>query len=77
MARRRLAQIGEHAAFKIDERADDVESEYLEITQCHGATPESGVTYIATSPAQKGKTIWLQKKMMLIGCSLDGPHCNA
>ena len=27
----------------------------------HGATPESGVTYIATSPAQKGKTIWLQK----------------
>jgi len=27
----------------------------------HGATPESGVTYIATSPAQKGKTIWLHK----------------
>lgn len=27
----------------------------------HGATPERGVTYIATSPAQKGKTIWLQK----------------
>jgi len=27
----------------------------------HGATPDSGVTYIATSPAQKGKTIWLQK----------------
>ncbi|MCX2452437.1 cupin domain-containing protein [Pedobacter sp. PLR] len=27
----------------------------------HGATPESGVTYIATSPSQKGKTIWLHK----------------
>ncbi|WP_316748130.1 cupin domain-containing protein [Pedobacter gandavensis] len=25
----------------------------------HGATPESGVTYIATSPSQNGKTIWL------------------
>ncbi|WP_221393598.1 cupin domain-containing protein [Dyadobacter sp. NIV53] len=31
------------------------------IEHWHGATPESGVTYIATSPAQKGKTIWLQK----------------
>ncbi|WGQ09887.1 cupin domain-containing protein [Pedobacter gandavensis] len=27
----------------------------------HGATPESGVTYIATSPSQKGKTIWLER----------------
>ncbi len=27
----------------------------------HGATPQSGFTYIATSPAQKGKTIWLQR----------------
>lgn len=27
----------------------------------HGATPESGVTYIASSPAQNGKTIWLQR----------------
>jgi 4-carboxymuconolactone decarboxylase len=27
----------------------------------HGATPQSGVTYIATSPAQKGKTIWLHR----------------
>ena len=27
----------------------------------HGATSQSGVTYIATSPAQKGKTVWLQK----------------
>lgn len=27
----------------------------------HGASQYSGFTYIATSPAQKGKTIWLQK----------------
>lgn len=27
----------------------------------HGATPTSDVTYLATSPAQKGKTIWLQR----------------
>jgi quercetin dioxygenase-like cupin family protein len=27
----------------------------------HGATPDNGVTYIATSPAEKGKTIWLKK----------------
>ncbi|RYF14174.1 MAG: cupin domain-containing protein, partial [Flavobacteriales bacterium] len=27
----------------------------------HGATPEKGVTYVATSPAEKGKTIWLKK----------------
>ncbi|RYY46743.1 MAG: cupin domain-containing protein [Chitinophagaceae bacterium] len=27
----------------------------------HGATPESGVTYLATSPSQKGKTVWLQR----------------
>lgn len=27
----------------------------------HGATPESGVTYIATSPSQRGKTVWLHK----------------
>lgn len=27
----------------------------------HGATPESGVTYIATSPSLKGKTVWLHK----------------
>lgn len=27
----------------------------------HGATPESGVTYIATSPSEKGKTVWLHK----------------
>ncbi|RZK82372.1 MAG: cupin domain-containing protein [Pedobacter sp.] len=26
----------------------------------HGATPRQGVTYIATSPAEKGKTIWLK-----------------
>jgi quercetin dioxygenase-like cupin family protein len=27
----------------------------------HGATPETGVTYVATSPTQKGKTVWLQR----------------
>ncbi|MBI1769141.1 MAG: cupin domain-containing protein [Bacteroidetes bacterium] len=27
----------------------------------HGASPESGFTYIATTPTQKGKTIWLQR----------------
>ena len=27
----------------------------------HGATPQSGVTYLATSPAQNGKTIWLKR----------------
>lgn len=31
------------------------------IEHWHGATPKSGVTYIATSPAQKGKTVWMQK----------------
>jgi quercetin dioxygenase-like cupin family protein len=31
------------------------------IEHWHGATQESGVTYIATSPSQKGKTIWLQR----------------
>jgi len=27
----------------------------------HGATPDQGVTYIATSPSEKGKTVWLEK----------------
>ena len=27
----------------------------------HGSSIESGVTYLATSPAQKGATVWLQK----------------
>jgi 4-carboxymuconolactone decarboxylase len=27
----------------------------------HGATPESGVTYVATSPTQNGKTVWLSR----------------
>jgi quercetin dioxygenase-like cupin family protein len=27
----------------------------------HGSSAESGFTYLATTPAQKGKTIWLQK----------------
>jgi quercetin dioxygenase-like cupin family protein len=27
----------------------------------HGSSVETGVTYLATSPAQKGATVWLQK----------------
>ena len=27
----------------------------------HGSSVEAGVTYLATSPAQKGATVWLQK----------------
>ena len=27
----------------------------------HGATPTTGVTYIATSPTQRGKTVWLKR----------------
>lgn len=30
------------------------------IEHWHGATPKTGVTYIATTPAQKGPTVWLQ-----------------
>jgi 4-carboxymuconolactone decarboxylase len=32
-----------------------------DVEHWHGATPTSGVTYIASSPSQKGKTIWLNK----------------
>lgn len=31
------------------------------IEHWHGASVETGVTYLATSPAQKGPTVWLQK----------------
>lgn len=27
----------------------------------HGATPAAGVTYIATTPTQKGKTVWFKR----------------
>ncbi|MCE7862529.1 MAG: DUF4440 domain-containing protein [Bacteroidetes bacterium CHB5] len=27
----------------------------------HGATPDNGVTYVATSPVQNGKTVWLKR----------------
>lgn len=27
----------------------------------HGAAPDTGVTYVATSPAQNGKTVWLER----------------
>ncbi len=32
-----------------------------DVEHWHGATPESAVSYMASSPAHKGKTIWLQK----------------
>ena len=31
------------------------------VEHLHGASPQTSFSYIATSPAQKGKTIWLQK----------------
>lgn len=31
------------------------------VVHWHGATPESGVTYLSTTPAQNGKTIWMEK----------------
>ena len=31
------------------------------IEHWHGSTAQSGVTYVATSPVQKGKTVWLQR----------------
>lgn len=27
----------------------------------HGSTPQSGITYIATTPAQNGPTVWLNR----------------
>jgi 4-carboxymuconolactone decarboxylase len=32
-----------------------------DVEHWHGATPDSDVTYIASSPTQKGRTIWLEK----------------
>lgn len=32
-----------------------------DVEHWHGATPKNGVTYIASSPTQKGKTIWLKR----------------
>lgn len=31
------------------------------VVHWHGASPKSGVTYLATSPAQNGKTIWFYR----------------
>jgi quercetin dioxygenase-like cupin family protein len=31
------------------------------IEHWHGASPGTGFTYVATTPAQKGKTIWLKR----------------
>jgi quercetin dioxygenase-like cupin family protein len=32
-----------------------------DVEHWHGATPDSGVTYMASSPTQKGRTIWLEQ----------------
>ena len=32
-----------------------------DVEHWHGATPTAGVTYIATSPTQRGKTVWLKR----------------
>ena len=31
------------------------------VADWHGASPDSNFAYLATTPAQKGKTIWLQR----------------
>lgn len=31
------------------------------VTHWHGAAPKSSFAYVATTPTQKGKTIWLQR----------------
>ena len=31
------------------------------VAHWHAAAPKTSFTYVAVSPAQKGKTIWLQK----------------
>jgi len=42
-------------------RKGDVIKCQPDVPHWHGATPQSGVTYLATSPAQKGKTVWLHR----------------
>ncbi len=42
-------------------RKGDVIKCQPDVEHWHGATPTTGVTYLATSPAEKGKTIWLQQ----------------
>lgn len=32
-----------------------------DVEHWHGAAPDTGVTYVATSPAQNGKTVWLER----------------
>ncbi|HUH45743.1 MAG TPA: cupin domain-containing protein [Arenibacter sp.] len=31
------------------------------VAHWHGAAPDTGVTYVATSPSQNGKTVWLER----------------
>lgn len=42
-------------------RKGDVIKCLPDVEHWHGATPVSGFTYIATTPTEKGKTIWLQR----------------
>ena len=46
---------------KLTVKKGDVIKCQPDVEHWHGATPTSGVTYLATSPSQKGKTIWLQR----------------
>lgn len=51
----------ERGKSKLIVRKGDVVKCLPGVEHWHGATPESGVTYLATSPTQNGKTIWLEK----------------
>ena len=42
-------------------RKGDVIKSLPGVVHWHGASPESGVIYLSTTPAQNGKTIWLEK----------------
>jgi len=42
----------------------------------HGASPESGFTYVATTPAQKGKTVWLKRVTDMEYHNIKSPAMN-
>jgi 4-carboxymuconolactone decarboxylase len=42
-------------------RKGDVVKCLPKVEHWHGATPESSFAYLATTPAQKGKTVWLKR----------------
>jgi quercetin dioxygenase-like cupin family protein len=46
---------------KLTVRKGDVVKCLPGVEHWHGASPESGFTYLATTPTQKGRTIWLQR----------------